>query len=57
MVRQFDGRHVRPFKLETFEGTCRLRANELTKKAYASYVAQTFVPFGVGCYDGLLRAM
>ena len=34
--------------LETFEGTCRLRVNELGE-AYTSNVAQEFIPLGVGC--------
>ena len=53
MVRQFDGCHVCPFKLETFKNTCWHRVNELVE-AYASYVAQEFVSLGVIYEDHLL---
>ena len=48
MVRQFDGCQVCPLKLGTFENICSHRVNEIAE-AYASYVAQEFVPVGVGC--------
>ena len=56
MVRQFDGCHVCPFKLGTFENTCRHRVNELVE-AYASYVAQEFVSLEVICEDRLLPVL
>ena len=45
MDRRFGGRRVCLFKLETIEGTCRLKVNGIAE-AYAFYVVQEFVLLG-----------